>query len=68
MVSGLEEALSLPADALDDARVVLRDCGNMSAASVMFVLERALAAPGWRRGLMTAMGPGFSAAFALIER
>lgn len=68
VVQGLEEALDLPPDALDDARQVLRDCGNMSAASVMFVLERALAAPGWRRGLMTAMGPGFSGSFALIER
>lgn len=68
VVSALEEALSLPAEAMDDARIVLRDCGNMSAASVVFVLERALASPDWRRGLMTAMGPGFSAAFALIER
>ena len=68
VVSALEEALSLPATAMDDARIVLRDCGNMSAASVLFVLERALASPGWRRGLVTAMGPGFSAAFALIER
>lgn len=68
VVSALEEALSLPAEAMDDARIVLRDCGNMSAASVVFVLERALASPDWRRGLMTAMGPGFSASFALIER
>jgi alkylresorcinol/alkylpyrone synthase len=68
VVRGLEEALSLPPDALDDARKILRDCGNMSAASVLFVLERALAAPGWQRGLMTTMGPGFSASFALIER
>lgn len=68
VVAALEEALGLPPDAMDDARLVLRDCGNMSAASVLFVLERALAAPGWERGLMTAMGPGFSAAFALIER
>ena len=68
VVSALEEALSLPATAMDDARIVLRDCGNMSAASVLFVLERALASPGWRRGLVTAMGPGVSAAFALIER
>lgn len=68
VVNALEQALRLPADALDDARAVLRDCGNMSAASVLFVLDRALAAPGWRRGLMTAMGPGFSASFALLER
>ena len=68
VIQALEQALRLPRDALDDARAVLRDCGNMSAASVLFVLERALAAPGWRRGLMTAMGPGFSASFALLER
>lgn len=68
VIQALEQALDLPAYALDDARAVLRDCGNMSAASVLFVLDRALAAPGWRRGLMTAMGPGFSAAFALLQR
>lgn len=68
VVRALEQALDLPADALEDARAVLRDCGNMSAASVLFVLERALATPSWRRGLMTAMGPGFSASFALLER
>jgi alkylresorcinol/alkylpyrone synthase len=68
VVRGLEEALALPPDELDDARAVLRRGGNMSAASVLFVLERALAADGWRRGLMTAMGPGFSAGFALLER
>lgn len=68
VIQALEQALDLPEDALDDARAVLRDCGNMSAASVLFVLDRALAAPSWRRGLMTAMGPGFSASFALLER
>lgn len=68
VVRALETALDLPPQALHDARAVLRDCGNMSAASVLFVLERALTASDWRRGLMTAMGPGFSASFALLER
>ena len=57
-----------PLEVLADSRTVLRDFGNMSAASVLFVLERALADPSWRRGLMTAMGPGFSATFALLDR
>jgi alkylresorcinol/alkylpyrone synthase len=68
VVQALEHALGLAAGALDDARDALRRYGNMSAASVLFVLERALQEPGWRRGLMTALGPGFSAGFMLVER
>jgi predicted naringenin-chalcone synthase len=44
----------------------------MSAVSVMFVLEQLLRSCGARgerlgRALMTALGPGFSAGFVLIE-
>jgi len=38
----------------------------MSAATVMFVLERMLVARP-RRALLTALGPGFTAAFQLLE-
>lgn len=68
VVTGLAESLALPLAALDDASATLRDYGNMSAASVFFVLERALAAPGWSRGLVLGLGPGFSAGFGLVER
>ncbi|MFO1070465.1 MAG: type III polyketide synthase [Geminicoccaceae bacterium] len=68
VVSGLEEALELGPEATALSRQVLHDCGNMSAASVLFVLERTLARPDWTQGLMLAMGPGFSAGFALLER
>jgi len=68
VLSAFEQAFALPPAALDDSRVVLRDCGNMSAPTVLFVLERALRAPGWRRGLVTAMGPGFTGSFAVIGR
>jgi alkylresorcinol/alkylpyrone synthase len=55
-----------------EARESLRDYGNMSAVSVMFVLEQVLAACRARgeslgRGLMTALGPGFSAGFVVLE-
>jgi len=51
---------------------VLRDYGNMSATTVMFVLERMLAkarAAGarWERALMNALGPGFTAGFLVID-
>ena len=68
VVDALEEAFGLDAGALADSRAVLREFGNMSAATVLFVLERALAEGGWRRGLMTTLGPGFTAGFQLIER
>ena len=48
------------------AREVLRDCGNMSAATVLFVLERTLARPRAGRYLMSALGPGFSAGFQML--
>ena len=71
VLDAFEEVFGLERDALADARGVLRDCGNMSAASVLFVLERMLARSraadeAWGRGLMTALGPGFTAGFALL--
>ena len=42
---------------------MLRDNGNMSSATVMFVLRRLLASPGLAtaRGLAMAFGPGMVA-------
>jgi alkylresorcinol/alkylpyrone synthase len=67
VVNALEEAFALPAGALNDAREVLRKHGNMSAATVLFVLERMLERVQ-NRYLMTALGPGFTAAFLTLER
>lgn len=54
------------------ARRSLAEYGNMSAVSVLFVLERMLAdcrAAGepWGRALLTALGPGFTAGFVVLE-
>lgn len=67
VVTALERALQLPQGLLADERAVLEDYGNMSAPTVFFVLEKALAAGLPRRTLMTAMGPGFSAATATLR-
>ncbi len=68
VIAGLETAFGLPEGALADARAVLRDYGNMSAATVLFVLERALAAATpWRRALLSALGPGFTAGFLVLD-
>jgi alkylresorcinol/alkylpyrone synthase len=67
VIDAIETALALQKGALSDEREVLRDCGNMSAPTVLFVLERAL-----RRGLsgsavLSALGPGFTASFLALE-
>jgi len=71
VLDAFEQVFGLRPEALDEARGVLRDYGNMSAASILFVLERTLArsrAEGrpWGRALLTALGPGFTAGFALL--
>jgi alkylresorcinol/alkylpyrone synthase len=68
VVAALERALGLPQEALAEARRVLRDYGNMSAATVMFVLEQMLEqAPRWKLALMNALGPGFTAGFLVLD-
>lgn len=67
VIDALEEALSLPARSLKSTRETLQDFGNMSAASVLFALERAVEETPRGRMLMTALGPGFSAGFCLLE-
>jgi alkylresorcinol/alkylpyrone synthase len=53
------------------ARRSLAEYGNMSAVSVLFVLDRMLAdardaGEAWGRSLLTALGPGLSAAFVVL--
>jgi alkylresorcinol/alkylpyrone synthase len=67
VVEALEDALSLEPKSLDHERAVLRDHGNMSAPTVLFVLERAIAAGLPRRSALMAMGPGFTASLAVLE-
>jgi alkylresorcinol/alkylpyrone synthase len=68
VLDALEVAFELEPGTLHTAREVLRDYGNMSAATVMFVLERAIAdSMPWKRALVSALGPGFTAGFTLLE-
>jgi alkylresorcinol/alkylpyrone synthase len=67
VLDALEEAFGLTQGALGHARATLRDYGNMSAATVIFVLKRMLDAGVHGRMLMTALGPGFTAGFQLID-
>ena len=67
VVAALEAVFGRGSAGLEEARAVLRDYGNMSAATVLFVLERIMARRLSGRHLVSALGPGFTAGFALLE-
>lgn len=67
VLDALEDALELSSGELTVSRAVMRDYGNMSAATALFVLKATLAEGVTGRLLMSAMGPGFTAAFALLD-
>ncbi|HTV72263.1 MAG TPA: hypothetical protein VME66_00970 [Candidatus Acidoferrales bacterium] len=66
VLAAIETALALPSGALDHERAVMRDFGNMSSPTVLFVLERAIAAGLHPTTVLAALGPGFTASFAAL--
>jgi alkylresorcinol/alkylpyrone synthase len=67
VIDAIETALHLNQGELNLEREVLRDYGNMSAPTALFVLERLLARGLPERVLMTAFGPGFTCSALLLE-
>jgi alkylresorcinol/alkylpyrone synthase len=61
VIDALETTLDLGQGALDVEREVLREHGNMSAPTVLFILDRIRRAGLPPRSVLTAMGPGFTA-------
>jgi alkylresorcinol/alkylpyrone synthase len=67
VIDAIESALRLNQGELNLEREVLRDYGNMSAPTVLFVLERLLQCGLPENVMMTAFGPGFTCAGLLLE-
>ena len=67
VIDAIETALDFRAGELDLEREVLRSFGNMSAPTVLFVLERLMERGLPPRVLMAAFGPGFTCAGLLLE-
>lgn len=61
ILDAVERALSLEPAALEPSRAVLREAGNMSSATVLFVIERMLRDGAKGPGLALAFGPGLAA-------
>ena len=68
ILDSVEQGLGLPAEALRNSRDILARFGNMSSATVMFVLERVLAQaqPG-QTGCAMSFGPGVTAETMLFH-
>ena len=66
----VQASLSLDATALDASRSVLREYGNMSSATVLFVLKELLASGPSDSAMTLAMafGPGLTVETAVLER
>ena len=69
IVQTVEELFGTMGKNIDDTREVLRAYGNMSSATVLYVLERFLEKDiqEGEQGLMLSFGPGFSAQRVLLE-
>ncbi len=67
VLDALEEALGMNNGGLEDSRAVLRNYGNMSAVTMLFVLNRMKDQLGRQRTLASALGPGFTCAFLMLE-
>jgi len=68
VIEAIETALELHTGTLDLEREVLNDCGNMSAPTVLFVLDRLMKRGLPKRTMLTSFGPGFTCAGMLLER
>lgn len=70
ILGAAEEALGLPRDRTQPSWDVLRDYGNQSSASVLFVLEKWMTdrqPPRGTHGVMGAFGPGLTTELLLLE-
>ncbi len=68
VIAALEGALGLNQGVLDVERDVLSDYGNMSAPTVLFVLDRVLQREPADRLFLTSLGPGFTASGLSLVR
>jgi len=71
VIQALEEGLNLPGEALCLSWECLAEAGNISSASVLLILDKAMkrspfGKPG-EYGMLMAMGPAFSAELVLLQ-
>jgi predicted naringenin-chalcone synthase len=68
ILDAVEKGLELPQGALFASRDILARYGNMSSATLMFVLAELIGRPDVRKGVAIAFGPGLAAEGFHFER
>ncbi len=67
LIETMQDVLGLTPKQFEHSWEVLRQYGNMSSATALFVLDRALQAGARGPHLLAAFGPGFSAYFVAVD-
>lgn len=70
VINAFADAMNLNDDSISLSKKVLKEHGNMSSASVLYVLEEFLIQNSYQSGdygLISALGPGFSAELILFK-
>lgn len=69
VVDAVQNSLKLPDTAMELSRRSLAEVGNLSSASVLHILEKAIdgAPPPGSTGLMIGLGPGVSVELVLLR-
>lgn len=67
VIQAIEVALELGNGTLDHERDVMTNYGNMSAPTVLFILEKVLQDVGPGQYMMASLGPGFTASFLPVK-
>jgi predicted naringenin-chalcone synthase len=70
VLDGLMQCLALPEERTAVSRSILREYGNLSSASILFILDQFVTkerTQAGELGLLLAFGPGFSAEMLLLE-
>ena len=69
VLEAYEKSLSIGTEKTENARCVLRDFGNMSSPTVLYVLKEFMEQQpkAGEQGLLTALGPGFSSEMLWLE-
>ena len=68
VLAEVTEAMGLEADALAASQDVLAGHGNMSSATILFILDRLLGSVGGAPCVAMAFGPGLTVELAVFER
>jgi len=66
LLEAVRDCLHLPASAIETSTAVLRECGNMSSATILFILDRLRLAEAPLPCVALAFGPGLCVEAALL--